>query len=78
MACVSIADSGIGINAGDLPHIFERFYRGHFAGQSNIPGTGLGLTIVEEIVHLHNGHIEVDSEEGAGTTFRVWLPFATP
>ncbi|HZD09877.1 MAG TPA: GAF domain-containing protein, partial [Candidatus Binatia bacterium] len=73
-ACFFVADSGIGINGDDLPHIFERFYRGQYAGQSNIPGTGLGLTIVEEIVHLHNGQIEVLSEEGKGTTFRVWLP----
>lgn len=76
MACVSIADSGIGIDAGDLPHIFERFYRGLSAGQSNIPGTGLGLTIVEEIISLHQGDIDVLSEEGAGTTFRIYLPLA--
>ncbi len=76
MAYLSIADSGVGINAGDLPHIFERFYRGHFSAQSNIPGNGLGLTFVEEIVNLHQGRLEVESEEGVGTTFRVWLPVA--
>lgn len=77
MACISIADSGIGIAADELPHIFERFYRGLSAGQSNIPGTGLGLTIVEEIISLHQGDMEVISEEGLGTTFRVYLPLAT-
>lgn len=76
MACVCVQDSGVGIDEEDLPHIFERFYRGNHAGQSNIPGTGLGLTIVEEIVSLHNGHIEVESEGREGTTFRIWLPLA--
>ncbi len=76
MACITVADTGIGIGDDDLPHIFERFYRGEFAGQSNIPGTGLGLTIVNEIVHLHQGRIEVQSEEGHGATFRIWLPLA--
>lgn len=75
-ACVAIQDNGIGISSDDLPHIFERFYRGQVAGQSNIPGTGLGLTIVEEIVNLHHGQIEIESEEGQGTTFRIWLPCA--
>ncbi|HSM59103.1 MAG TPA: GAF domain-containing protein [Candidatus Sulfomarinibacteraceae bacterium] len=76
MACLVVADSGVGMNEDDLSHIFERFYRGQYASQSNIPGTGLGLTIVEEIVNLHGGRIEVESEEGEGTTFRVWLPLA--
>lgn len=77
-ACFSIVDSGAGIEPDDLPHIFERFYRGQFAAQSNIPGTGLGLTIVEEIVNLHQGQIEVYSEPGKGTTFRVCLPLSKP
>ncbi|MFW6069718.1 MAG: GAF domain-containing protein, partial [bacterium] len=76
MAYLVVEDSGVGIGEDDLSHIFERFYRGQNASQSNIPGTGLGLTIVEEIVNLHGGRIEVESEEGAGTTFRVWLPLA--
>lgn len=77
-ACLSIRDSGAGIEPDDLPHIFERFYRGQFAAQSNIPGTGLGLTIVEEIVNLHQGQIDVSSELGKGTTFRVSLPLNKP
>ncbi|MFW6069112.1 MAG: ATP-binding protein, partial [Chloroflexota bacterium] len=77
-ACFSIRDSGAGIEPDDIPHIFERFYRGQFAAQSNIPGTGLGLTIVEEIVNLHQGQIDVSSELGKGTTFRVSLPLNKP
>ncbi len=72
--CLAVEDTGLGIEPNDLPHLFERFYRGNLIGQSNIPGTGLGLAIVKEIVDLHNGHIEVDSEVGVGSTFRVWLP----
>lgn len=54
--------------------LFERFYRGQHASQSNIPGTGLGLAIIKEIVDLHGGTIEVQSEVNIGTTFSVWLP----
>ncbi len=71
---LEVADSGMGIAAEDLPHIFERFYRGQEAVDRNIPGTGLGLGIVREIVTLHDGTIEVESQVGQGTTFRVWLP----
>lgn len=73
---LSVEDSGLGIDADDLPHIFDRFYRGHLSRQRNIPGTGLGLAIVKEIVELHNGRIMVDSCVGQGTTFRVYLPLA--
>ena len=73
---VSIKDTGQGIGSDDLPHVFERFYRGARTGQSNIPGTGLGLAIVEEVINLHEGRIEVESREGEGTTVTVWLPLA--
>jgi PAS domain S-box-containing protein len=72
--CLSVADSGSGIPTEDLPHVFERFYRGHLVQKNDIPGTGLGLAIVKEIVDLHQGQIEIDSQPGRGTTFRVWLP----
>ncbi len=75
--CLRVADSGSGIAAEDLPHIFERFYRGRCVLKNDMPGTGLGLAIVKEIVDLHEGHIEVDSRPGHGTTFRVWLPLAS-
>lgn len=72
--CLTIRDTGIGIDPGDRPYLFDRFYRGRFASQSNIPGAGLGLAIVKEIVHLHQGQIEVQSQVGVGTTFCIWLP----
>lgn len=72
--CIEVSDSGIGINTDDLPHIFERFYRGKNVRQSKISGTGLGLAIVKEIVELHEGRIEVHSESNLGSKFTVWLP----
>lgn len=72
--CVQVQDTGMGIAAEDLPHLFERFYRGQSVGSSNIPGSGLGLAIVKEVVDLHGGKVEVESEVGKGSTFRVWLP----
>ncbi len=72
--CIRVSDSGIGINTDDLPHIFERFYRGKNVRQSKISGTGLGLAIVKEIVELHEGRIEVHSEANRGSDFIVWLP----
>lgn len=69
-----VRDTGMGLDQDDLPHLFERFYRGKHVGQSNIPGTGLGLAIVREIVNLHKGRIEVESKPGEGAAFKVWLP----
>ena len=68
-----VADSGSGIAPEDLPHVFERFYRGRHILKYEVSGTGLGLAIVKEIVDLHQGQIEVLSQPGAGTTFTVWL-----
>lgn len=68
-------DTGPGIPAEDLPHIFERFYRAEKSrtrGAST--GFGLGLSITKWIVEHHGGRIEVDSKEGQGTTFAIWLP----
>lgn len=72
--CLEVRDSGIGISEEDLPHIFERFYRGRSVRQSKVHGTGLGLAIVKEIVELHNGHIEVESKVGVGSVFRLYIP----
>jgi GAF domain-containing protein len=78
-AVLEVIDSGIGIDPEDLPHLFDRFYRGQHTGQSDIPGTGLGLAIAKEIVDLHQGTIEVDTnQEGGKTVFRVRLPFSRP
>ena len=73
-ACLEIKDTGVGIPADELPHIFERFYRGHNIAHLNVPGTGLGLTIVKEILDLHNGKIEVKSEPGTGSTVHLLWP----
>lgn len=75
-ACLQVEDTGMGIPKEDMPHLFERFYRGQLTAQSEIPGTGLGLGIVKEIVTIHNGEIEATSEVGTGSVFRVWLPLA--
>jgi PAS domain S-box-containing protein len=72
--CLEVKDTGIGIDAEDQPHLFERFYRGQRVRQSKIHGTGLGLAIVKEIVDLHEGWVTVQSEVGKGSTFQVWLP----
>ena len=64
----------MGIDASELPHIFERFYRGSRANEARGSGSGLGLAIVESIVDMHGGRITVESRVGAGTTFTVTLP----
>ncbi len=71
---VEVRDTGIGIDDVDLPHLFERFYRGQKVSQSKIMGSGLGLAIVKEILDLHEGKIDWDSVNGEGSTFRVWFP----
>jgi two-component system phosphate regulon sensor histidine kinase PhoR len=73
---ISVKDNGPGIAPGDLPHLFERFYRGQVGLDSEQPGTGLGLAIAKEIVERHGGRIEVESVgvAGQGAMFSIWLP----
>jgi signal transduction histidine kinase len=71
-AKLTITDTGIGIPAADLPHLFERFHRGHNA--SNYAGNGLGLAIVKAIVIAHQGNVTVQSEPGKGTQVNVSIP----
>ncbi len=73
-ARIVVRDTGVGIDAAELPHIFDRFYRGTMANEARGSGSGLGLAIVKSIVDLHAGRVTVDSRLGAGTTFTVLLP----
>jgi len=66
----------MGIPEQELPHIFERFFRGEEPQTMQISGTGLGLAIAREIVELHGGRVTVASQVDVGTTFTVWLPLA--
>ncbi len=68
---LEVEDTGIGIDREDLPHIFERFYRGRLVRQSKIHGTGLGLAIVKEIADMHDTKIDVHSEAGRGSKFTL-------
>jgi PAS domain S-box-containing protein len=70
-AVLEVQDSGIGIGPEELPHIFERYYRASNAQES---GTGLGLAITKRIIEAHGGDIEVESEVGKGSCFRILLP----
>jgi signal transduction histidine kinase len=76
-AVLEVQDRGIGIPARDLPHLFERFYRGENV-VGRIPGTGLGLFGARQLAEQHGGRIEVQSEESQGSTFSVWLPQQPP
>jgi PAS domain S-box-containing protein len=71
---VTVKDTGPGIPAEDLPHLFDRFYRGQSSRESTAPGTGLGLAICKEILEQLGGRITVESQPGQGAAFTVWLP----
>jgi signal transduction histidine kinase len=71
---VEVTDRGLGMTLEQRQRIFERFYRADTSGQH--PGTGLGMSIVKEIMEVHRGSVEVESEPGRGTTVRLWLEAA--
>ena len=76
-AVVTIADTGIGVPAEEMPRLFERFHRIESAQARSNEGSGIGLALVQELVHLHGGTITAESVEGAGTTFTIRLPFGS-
>lgn len=71
---VTVCDQGIGIDADELPKVFERFVRGHRARMHRADGTGIGLSIAQAIVQAHQGRIEIESIPLQGTTVRIELP----
>lgn len=75
---IGVHDQGPGINPSDMPHLFERFYRGVQVGGSKRRGTGLGLAIVESVATLHGGRVWCESEPGLGSTFYLALPLSGP
>jgi PAS domain S-box-containing protein len=73
---VAVSDTGMGIPRSELPRLFQRFYRATNVDDRQISGLGIGLYLVKELVTLHGGTVEVESEEGRGSTFIVTLPLA--
>ena len=80
MAVIEVSDQGIGIDPSEQARIFERFYRVSSPDNDRIPGTGLGLTLVQHIADAHDGRITVRSAPGQGSTFSLFIPLegATP
>jgi PAS domain S-box-containing protein len=74
---LAVRDTGIGIPGAELPHLFERFHRVKEAQGRSIEGSGIGLSLVQELVKLHQGKIEVASVEGEGTCFTIAIPTGT-
>lgn len=72
-ARISVRDTGPGIPPEELPRVFDRFYRGERSSEQAYPGTGIGLALVRELVHLHGGTVEVESGPEAGSRFTVTL-----
>jgi signal transduction histidine kinase len=73
-ARIQVIDTGVGIDAAELPHVFDRFYRGSRANEARGSGSGPGLAIVRSVVEMHGGRVMVESRVGTGSTFTVTLP----
>jgi signal transduction histidine kinase len=76
-AILRVKDTGVGIPPEEIPHMFERFHRVRYTKGRTYEGTGIGLSLVKELVLLHGGEIKVESEHGAGTTFTVSIPLGS-
>ncbi len=74
---LKVADTGIGIRPEQIPHLFERFRQAEGSVNRSYEGSGLGLSLVKEMVEIHGGQVSVESEYGQGTTFTVWLQHGT-
>lgn len=72
-AVITIADNGIGMSKEKMKHLYTRFFDGDYRKQ-NMPGTGIGLSLTHDLVKLHHGNIQCESQEGEGTTFTITLP----
>jgi signal transduction histidine kinase len=72
----SVKDTGVGINAEELDKVFDEFYRIKNEDTLDIPGTGLGLSLVKRLVDLHQGRIEAESMPGSGSVFTVKIPLS--
>ena len=72
-----VRDTGVGIPQSELPRLFERFHRIEGQKSRSFEGSGIGLALVQELVRLHGGTIEVESEEGEGAAFTISIPFGT-
>lgn len=73
---LTVRDTGPGIPDEEQDKVFDRFFRGSIVAAGTIPGTGLGLSIAQEIVRAHGGRVTMESEQGKGSTFVIWLPLA--
>ena len=78
LACLAVADEGIGIDTKELPYLFDRYYRQKSSELAGIHGTGLGLSFVRTVIEKHRGEITVDSSPNQGATFTLKLPIANP
>jgi signal transduction histidine kinase len=72
---IAVTDTGVGISKEHQARVFERFYRVDRARSRALGGTGLGLSIVKHLVQAFDGRVELESEQGRGSQFIVWLPF---
>ena len=72
---LTVADTGMGISAKNLPHVFDRFWQADGSSKRKYQGVGIGLALVKELVEIHGGNVSVESLEGKGTTFTVTLPY---
>jgi signal transduction histidine kinase len=76
-ALITVQDTGIGISEADLPHLYTSFYRGSNIKRTSAPGSGLGLTITQQILDHHGGTITIESARDHGTTATITLPLTS-